>query len=104
MDFDIAMGIYVIGFGSLKGLLNHDQEYKVVYNFKSTSSLYKKIGFKDSLIELLSLALVLFNGYILSPDTLSPFELVVTLFILAMLYRFLFWGVTQTIKKRIVQE
>lgn len=100
IDYVSAMGIYVTGFGTLKGVFNHYQELKVIYNFKRTRRLYKKIGFQDSLMELLSLVLVLLNSYLLSSDTLFLFELIIALFILAMLYRFLIWVITRTTRGR----
>ncbi len=92
-----AMGIYLIGLGLVKGLVS--EELKDVFNFKKTKYLYEKNGMKDSLIELLSLILIFINSYIIDYEPFSLFEFVYMFFLIALVYRFVFWGITRTIRK-----
>ncbi|GAB3796905.1 hypothetical protein [Virgibacillus kimchii] len=97
----LAWGIYLIGLGLVKGFLS--EELKDVFNFRETKFLYERYGFKDSLMELLSLILIFINSYLIDYVPFTPFEFVFMFFVIAIVYRFLFWGITQTIRKRIVQ-
>ena len=93
-----AMGIYLIGLGLVKGYFS--KELKDVFNFKKTKYLYEKNGFKDSLMDLLSLILIFINSYLIDYDAFSPFEFAFMFVSFALVYRFLFWGITQTITER----
>lgn len=94
-----AMGIYLIGLSLVKGFLS--EELKDVFNFKKTKYLYEKNGFKDSLMELLSLVLIFINSYLIDYEPFSLFEYVFMFFLIALVYRTLFWGITRTIRKGI---
>ena len=88
----LAMGVYLIGLSLIKGLFS--EELKDVFNFKRTKYLYEKNGFKASLMELLSLMLIFINSILIDYEPLSLFEYVYLLFLIALVYRFLFWGIT----------
>ena len=90
-----AMGVYLIGLILIKGVFC--EELKDVFNFKKTKYLYEKNGFKSSLMELLSLMLIFINSYLIDYEPLSFFEYVYLLFLIALVYRFLFWGITLAI-------
>ena len=93
-----AMGIYLIGLGLVKGFLS--EEPKDIFNLIRIRYLYEKNGLKDSLMELLSLVLIFINSYLIDYEPFSLFEFVYMLFLIALLYRFLIWGITRTIRKR----
>ena len=93
-----AMGIYLIGLSLVKGYFT--EELKDVFNFKKTKYLYEENGFKDSLMELLSLLLIYINSYLIDYDPFSLFEFAFLFAGFALVYRFLFWGITRTITKR----
>ena len=94
-----ALGIYLIGLALVKGIFS--EELKDIFNFKKTKYLYEKNGFKDSLIELLSLMFIFIHSYLIADEPFSLFEFVYFFFLIAFVYRFLFWGITRTIRKRI---
>ena len=96
MDYVLALGIYLIGLCLVKGMLS--KELKDVFNFRKAKYLYEKNGFKDSLMELLSLMLVFINSYLISDDPFSPFEYFIMFFIIALVYRYIFWGITRTLR------
>ncbi|WP_440896670.1 hypothetical protein ACS127_01275 [Amphibacillus sp. Q70] len=98
IDYLLAFGIYIIGLGLFKGFLS--EELKDVFNFKTTKDLYEKIGFTASLTELLSLVLIFINSYLIDYEPFTPFEFLFMFFNIALVYRFLFWGITRTIRER----
>lgn len=92
----LFMGVYIIGLGLIKGY--YSEKLKDVFNFRKFNDIYEIVGLKNSLIELLALMVVFINSYLLDKDpTISPFEFVTLLFVFIFVYRFLFWGITQTI-------
>lgn len=93
-----AMGVYLISLILIKGFFS--EELKDVFNLKKTKYLYKENGFKASLMELLSLMLIFINSYLIDYESLSLFEFVYLLFLIALVYRFLFWGITRAIGKK----
>lgn len=93
-----AIGIYLIVLGFVKGYLS--EELEDVFNFKKTKYLYNKIKFKDSLMELLSLILIYINSCLLINEPISLFEFVYLFVGFAMVFRFIFWGITRTIRIR----
>ncbi|RKL64759.1 hypothetical protein CR203_24565 [Salipaludibacillus neizhouensis] len=93
-----AMGIYLIGLGLVKGFFS--EELKDVFNFIKTKYLYEKNGFKDSLMDLLSLMLIFINSYLIDYEPFFLFKFVYMFLLIALVYRFLFWGLTRTIRKR----
>ena len=93
-----AMGIYLIGLILIKGYFS--EELKDVYNIEKTKYLYEKIGIKTSLMELLSLSLIFINSYLIEYEPFSLFEFVYMLFLIALVYRFLFWGITRAIGQK----
>lgn len=99
ISYELAMGIFIIGLGLVKGFLSEEQ--KDIFNLKKAKYLYEKIGFKDSVMELLSLILIFINSYLIDYDPFSLFEFVYMFFLIALVYRFLFWGITRKIRKRI---
>ena len=98
ISYGPAMGIYLIGLGLVKGFLSEEQ--KDIFNLKRIRYMYEKNGLKDSLMELLSLVLIFINSYLIDYEPFSLFEFVYMLFLIALLYRFLFWGITRTVRKR----
>src|SRR5699024_5735590 len=93
-----ALGIYLIGLALVKGIFS--EELIDIFNFKKTKYLYEKNGFKDSLMELFSLMFIFINSYLIDYEPFSPFEFVYFFFLIALVYRFLFWGIARTIRKR----
>ena len=93
-----AFGIILLFFAILKGFFSH--ELSNISNLESTKSLYKKIGFKASLLELLSLVLIFINAILIDYEPFTIFEFVFLFAMFAVLYRFLFWGITRTIQER----
>ena len=61
-------------------------------------SLSKKGGL--CLIELLSLVLVYINSYFIDYEPFTLFEFIFLFAGFVIVYRFLFWGITRTIKER----
>lgn len=98
MTYLSALAIYLIGLGLVKGFFS--EELRDVFNFKKTKYLYEKNGFKDSLMELFSLMFIFINSYLIDYEPFSPFEFVYFFFLIALVYRFLFWGIARTIRKR----
>ena len=98
MSYGSAMGIYLIGLALVKGFLS--EEIKDVFNFKRAKYLHEKNGFKDSLMELLSLMLIFINSYLIDYEPFSLFEFVYMFFLMALVYRFLFWNITRTIRRK----
>lgn len=98
IDYGPAMGIYLIFIGIVKGLFS--EEYKDVFNYKETKYLYEKNGFKDSLMDLLSLMLIFINSYFIDYEPFSLFEFAFLFAVFAFVYRFVFWGITRIIRER----
>lgn len=96
LNLKFALGIYLIGLSVGKGVLS--KEIVDVFNFRKTSHLYEKFGFKDSLMELVSLILVFLNAYLIDYEPFTPFEFIWMFFLILIVYRFLFWGTTLTFK------
>lgn len=93
-----AFGIILLFFGFLKGFLSN--EFSNISNLESSQSLLKKNGFKDSLIELFTLVLIFINSILIDYEPFTLFEYVFLFAVFAVLYRFLFWGITRTILER----
>ena len=93
-----AIGIILIVIGLVKGYLT--EELKDVFNIKKTKYLYEKNGFKDSLMELLSLMLIYINSYLIMNEAVSLFEFLFLFVGFTMVYRFIFWGIRRTIRER----
>ncbi|WP_404457649.1 hypothetical protein [Sutcliffiella horikoshii] len=98
ISYGPALGIYLIFFGFIKG--NFSDKFHDFLNYEPSKIIYKKIGFKDSLIELLSLALVFINSYLIDYEPFSIFEFVYIFVIFIIVYRFAFWGITRTIREK----
>lgn len=101
ISYELSMGIYLIGLGLVKGFFT--DELKDVFNLKRAKYLYEERGFKNSTIELLSLILIFINSYLISLmtyDSFSLFEFVYMFFLIAFVYRFIFWGIIQAIWER----
>ncbi|AUJ24353.1 hypothetical protein [Virgibacillus dokdonensis] len=97
ISYEYAMGIYIIGLSLVKGFFS--EEIKDIFNFQKAKKLYEKNGFNNSLMELLSLILIFVNSYLIDYKPFHLFEFVYIFFLIAILYRFLFWGTTQTLKE-----
>ena len=93
-----AFGIILMFFAFLKGYLSH--EFSNFSNLESSKNLYEKNGFKASLTELLSLILIFTNAILIDYEPFTLFEYVFLFAMFAVLYRFLFWGITRTIQER----
>ena len=98
ISYGPALGVFLLVFGFLKGFFSN--KHSDFLNIESSKKLYKKNGFKDSLLELLSLVLVYINSYLIDYEPFTLFEFVYLFAGFAILYRFLFWGITRTIKER----
>ncbi|WP_340084280.1 hypothetical protein MHB50_17100 [Siminovitchia sp. FSL H7-0308] len=99
LSFGPALGIYLLAFGFMKGWCSgklHD-----FLNLESLRSLYKKNGLKDSLTELSSLILVYANSYFIDYEPFSIFEFIYLFVVFVILYRFLFWGITRTLREKV---
>lgn len=96
VDYGPALGIYIIGLGLAKGW--RTKELKDVFNFRKTKDLYEKYGFKDSLMEYLSLFLVFLNSLLIGNTSYTAFEYIWFFFLVAAVYRFIFWGITRAIR------
>ena len=98
LDPGPALGIYLIVLALIKGYLS--EEIRDVFNFKKTKYLIEKIRFKDTVMELVSLVLIYINSYLMIDEPVSLFELVYLFVGFVIVYRFLFWGITRTIRER----
>lgn len=96
ISYGPALGIILMLIGFLKGYLS--DEFSDFLNLESSKDLYKKNGFKDSFIELLSLVLIYINSYFIDYEPFTLFEFVYLFAGFAILFRFLFWGITRTIR------
>lgn len=56
------------------------------------------IGCRDSILEACSLLLIIINALLIDYEPLNSLEWGVVLFLFILSYRFLFWGLTRTIK------
>ncbi|MEY9974682.1 hypothetical protein ABH966_005096 [Lysinibacillus sp. RC46] len=98
ISFELSLGIYLIGLGLVKGFFT--DELKDVFNLKRAKYLYEERGFKNSTMELLSLILIFINSYLIDYEPFSLFEFVYMFFLIAFVYRFIFWGIIQAIWER----
>lgn len=98
----LTFGIYIIGLSVAKGVFT--KELRDVYNFRKTSDMYGKVGFKESLMELISLLLVFVNTCLIDYEPLTPFEFIWLIFLLVIVYRFLFWGIIRTFRKDSIES
>ena len=95
-----ALGIYLIILALIKGY--YSAELKDVYNFENTKDLFHKIKLKDSLIELFCLILIYINAFFMDNEPVSLFEIIVLFVGFVLVYRYIFWGTTRTIRERTV--
>lgn len=101
IDYLLALGLYFIVLSFIKGYFS--KELKDIFNFKKTKDLYKVNGFNNSITELFSLMLVFINSYLIDYDPFSIFEFVYMFFLILLGYRFIFWGITRTIRANLVR-
>ena len=97
LESTLVLGIYVIGAGIIKGIFS--KELNDVFNIRKTSYIYEKVGFTNSLTELISLLLIFANYLLTDYEPLSIFEFIFAVLIYIIVYRFLFWNITITLKK-----
>ena len=93
-----ALGIYLIVLALIKGY--YSAELKDVYNFENTKDLFHKIKLKDSLIELFCLIIIYINAFFMDNEPVSLFEIIVLFVGFVLVYRYIFWGTTRTIRER----
>ena len=93
-----ALGIYLIVLALIKGY--YSAELKNVYNFENTKDLFHKIKLKDSLIELFCLILIYINAFLMINEPVSLFEIIFLFVGFVLVYRYIFWGTTRTIRER----
>ena len=98
ISYGPALGIFLILIGFLKGYLSH--AFSNFLNLEKAKVLYKKNGFKDSVLELLSLVLIYLNSIIIDYEKFTLFEYLFLFVGFALVYRFLFWGITRTIREK----
>lgn len=96
LDYVLAFGIYLVGLSVVKGVFT--KNFRDVYNFRKISHMYGKVGFKESLIELVSLILVFVNTSLIDYESFTPFEIIWLIFLFVIVYRFLFWGIISTFR------
>ncbi|GEN29834.1 hypothetical protein HNQ35_000464 [Cerasibacillus quisquiliarum] len=102
IDYVLALGIYLIGLCFIKGMLKemtNGEGIKDVFNIKKTKHMYEENGFKNSLIEYLSLFLVFLNSYLIDYEPFTPFEYIYMFFLIGFVYRFIFWGMIRSFKE-----
>src|SRR5699024_8979335 len=75
MTYLSALAIYLIGLGLVKVFFS--EELRDVFNFKKTKYLYKKNGFKDSLM------FIFIHSYLIADEPFSLFEFVYFFFLIA---------------------
>ena len=97
LNYALALGIYLIVLSVGKGILS--KELKDVFNFRKINYMYKKVGFADSLMELISLMIIFINSLLIDYKPLSVFDFVFIILIFILIYRFLFWSMITTFKK-----
>lgn len=102
LNYSFAFGIYLIVLSIAKGVFS--KELKDVFNFRKTSYMYEKFGFKDSLTEIISLMLVYINFISIDYEPFSILDFIVTIFIFTIVYRFLFWGITLTLRNHSIES
>ena len=93
-----ALGIYLIVLALIKGY--YSAELKNVYNFEDTKGLFHKIKLKDSLIELFCLIIIYINAFFMDNEPVSLFEIIFLFVGFVLVYRYIFWGTTRTIRER----
>ncbi|WP_035050924.1 hypothetical protein [Carnobacterium pleistocenium] len=97
LNYALAFGIYLVGLSVGKGVLS--KEVIDIFNLRKMSYMYKKIGFKDTLMELISLVLIYINTYLIDYEPFSTLEFIITFVIFLLVYRFLFWGIILKFKE-----
>lgn len=97
LESTLVFGIYLTGAGIIKGMFS--KELKDVFNISKTNYIYQKVGFTNSLTELISLVLIFANYLLTDYETLSVFQFIFPVIIFIIVYRFLFWNITLTLKK-----
>lgn len=102
LESTLIFGIYVIGAGVIKGIFS--KELNDVFNINKTSYIYEKVGFRNSLTELISLVLIFANYLLTDYEPLSVSEFIFTVLIFIIVYRFLFWNITLTLKKLSIES
>lgn len=96
IDFGFALGIYTIGLALVKGW--RTKELRDVFNFRNTKELIERYTWKDSLFEYLCLFLVFLNSLLLGGMSYTIIEYIWVFFLVAAVYRFIFWGITHAIR------
>ena len=97
-----ALGIYLIVLALIKGYCS--EELKDVFNLGNTKNLFQKIKLKDSLTELFCLILIYINAFFMDNEPVSLFEVIVLFVGFVLVYRYIFWGTTRTIREKIVKK
>ncbi|KMK74974.1 hypothetical protein [Alkalihalobacillus pseudalcaliphilus] len=88
LDISYAVGIYLIGLALVKGFMS--EQFVDIFNLYKTKFLYKRIGFKSSFLELLSLILIFINILLIDFEPFTLFEIVYVVFLLIFVYVFYF--------------
>jgi len=96
IDYLLTFGIYLIGFGVVKGVFS--ERKSDIFNINNTKNLYSEIGMLDTIFEFLSLFIVYVTAYILDYEKFTIYEMLITIFGFLLVYRFLFWGITGRIR------
>lgn len=102
INYELALGVYLISSGFFKGILSENFKEDFL-NMQKTTEFYKKVGFKDSLMEFLSIILVFLNSYLIDYEPFTAFEFIWIFFVIAISYRFAFWGITRMLRKKIIE-
>ena len=91
LEDTLVLGMYVIGAGIIKGIFSN--KLNDVFNIRKTRCIYEKVGFKNSLTELISLVLIFANYLLIDYKPFSFFEFIYIILVLILVYRFLFWNI-----------
>lgn len=101
LDHILAFAIYLTGAGFIKGVFS--KELRDVFNLRKISLIYKNVGLKNSLIELVSLMLVFISFLFTNYKSFAILQYISIILVLILVYRFLFWGIRLTLKKFLIE-
>ncbi|EHR34149.1 hypothetical protein HMPREF9709_01085 [Helcococcus kunzii ATCC 51366] len=83
--------IYILFLGIYKGLISTD--IKELFNLESTKQLFIKYGVKSTLSTFFSVVLIVVYYYGRNLFSLNVFEILLTILLIIILFRFILWGV-----------
>lgn len=99
VSYLLPLALYLLALGLGKVLLGDDLKEDVFHLIKS-KDLYYKVGLKDTLAQVLALALVVINYLLIDFKPLNALEYLSTLFVFLLVYRFLIWGISGEVREK----